>query len=117
MNCHAAVRKASGAKDPSVEIARLVSVWETRQSSAPASIAGARVHQLPDYVHFSHRAHVNNNIQCQECHGPVQTMERVRQAASLSMGWCVQCHRLKPGAAPTHWQRAEGPLDCSACHW
>ncbi len=117
MNCHGALRKLSGAKEPSPAIAQVVSVWETRASSAPATICWIRVHQLPDYVHFSHRAHVLDNIQCQECHGPAQTMERMRQAASLSMGWCINCHRQQGNAAPTHWKRAGGPLDCAACHW
>ncbi len=113
MNCHGAVRKAFSAKTPSPEIAKLLAVWEKHEASIP----WVRVHQLPDYVHFTHRIHVNNNIQCQECHGPVETMERVRQASALSMGWCIACHRLKTGDAPSHWKRASGPLDCAACHW
>ena len=117
MNCHVAVRTRTGEKEPSPDIARVVAAWETRNSSAPVTLAWTRVHHLPDYVHFSHRAHIANNLQCQECHGPVQTMARVRQAAPLSMGWCVQCHRTPPSAAPTHWKRVGGPLDCAACHW
>lgn len=117
MNCHVAVRARAGAKEPSPDIARIVAAWETRTSSAPAVLSWTRVHHLPDYVHFSHRAHVANNLQCQECHGPVQTMARVRQAAPLSMGWCVSCHRTPPQAAPSHWKRVGGPLDCAACHW
>ncbi len=76
-----------------------------------------RIHDLPDFVHFPHRVHVANNIRCQECHGPIQDMVRVRQAASLSMGWCVNCHRQPKSAAPSHWKRTVGPLDCAACHW
>jgi hypothetical protein len=117
MNCHVAVRARAGEKDPSPDIARIVAAWETRLSSAPATLAWTRVHHLPDYVHFSHRAHIANNLQCQECHGPVQTMARVRQAAPLSMRWCIQCHRTTPSAAPSHWKRVGGPLDCAACHW
>ncbi|MFI5362784.1 MAG: cytochrome c3 family protein [Elusimicrobiota bacterium] len=119
MNCHVAVRARPGSdgKEPSPEIARIVAAWETRSSSAPVVLAWTRVHHLPDYVHFSHRAHLANNLQCQECHGPVQTMARVRQAAPLSMGWCISCHRTPPQAAPSHWKRVGGPLDCAACHW
>ena len=117
MNCHGAVRQSAGSKDPSPEIAKLVAAWEARRTPGARSIEWLRVHQLPDYVHFSHRVHVNDNIQCQECHGPVETMSRMRQAAPLSMGWCVQCHREREGTAPTHWKRAGGPLDCAACHW
>jgi hypothetical protein len=87
------------------------------KTEAARAVEWVRVHQLPDFVHFPHRVHVANNIQCQECHGPVETMPRMRQAASLSMGWCVSCHREAPGNAPTHWKRSGGPLDCAACHW
>ena len=117
MNCHIAVHARAGEKDPSPDIARIIAAWETRTSSAPATLAWTRVHHLPDYVHFSHRAHIANNLQCAECHGPVQTMARVRQAAPLSMGWCIQCHRTPPSSAPSHWKRVGGPLDCAACHW
>jgi hypothetical protein len=117
MNCHVAVRARAGQKEPSPEIARLVAAWGARGERASRSIEWVRVHHLPDYVHFSHRVHVADNLQCQECHGPVQEMDRLRQAASLSMGWCVSCHRTSASAAPTHWKRAGGPLDCAACHW
>ena len=117
MNCHVAVKARSGETVPSPDIARVIAAWETRASTAPVSLSWTRVHHLPDYVHFTHRAHIANNIQCQECHGPVQTMARLRQAAPLSMGWCIQCHRTPPSAAPSHWKRVGGPLDCAACHW
>ncbi|MBI5247604.1 MAG: c-type cytochrome [Elusimicrobia bacterium] len=117
MNCHGAVRKPTGASEPSAEIAKFISVWETRLSSAPQSIQWNKVHDLPDYAHFSHRVHVADNIKCQECHGPVQEMSVMRQASSLSMGWCIECHRKTKSDAPTHWKRSGGPLDCAACHW
>ena len=117
MNCHNAVRKAAGASEPSAEIAKLVAAWETRLSDAPKPVEWNRIHDLPDFVHFSHRVHVANDIRCQECHGPVQEMTRVRQASSLSMGWCVNCHRQEKSVAPSHWKRTGGPLDCAACHW
>lgn len=117
MNCHAAVRKIKGNEDESREIAKLIAAWESRKTGFPEPIAWVRVHNLPDYVHFSHRNHVRNEIRCQECHGPVQKMERMRQASSLSMGWCVNCHRQGAGKAPSHWKRSVGPLDCTTCHW
>jgi mono/diheme cytochrome c family protein len=117
MNCHGAVRKAAGASEPSAEIAKFVAAWETRTSSAPKTVSWNKVHDLPDYAHFPHRTHVANNIKCQECHGPVQDMSVMRQASSLSMGWCLDCHRKTKSEAPTHWKRSGGPLDCAACHW
>jgi len=79
------------------------------------SVVWTRVHNLADYVSFDHRAHVGAGVTCQSCHGPVETMERVRQVSSLGMGWCVNCHR---DAARTGIEgRAVRPsIDCSTCH-
>jgi len=71
----------------------------------PRPIEWVRVHDLPDFVAFDHRSHVAAEVACQECHGPVETMERVRQHETLLMGWCVDCHR-----------RRKATLDCGACH-
>ncbi len=59
----------------------------------PMPIQWVKVHNLPDFVYFDHRPHVNAGVTCQTCHGPVETMERIRQVQDLSMGWCVNCHR------------------------
>ncbi|HYD01027.1 MAG TPA: cytochrome c3 family protein [Phycisphaerales bacterium] len=53
-----------------------------------------RVHKLPDYVrNFPHNAHVNAGVSCISCHGNVARMPVVWQHESLSMGWCLDCHR------------------------
>ncbi len=95
--------KLKDSKDPIVE-------------SASSSIPWVRVHNLPDYVYFDHRAHVNAGVSCQKCHGPVESMERVRQFETLSMGWCVNCHRdaTKNGI---NGQHVHASTDCSACHY
>jgi hypothetical protein len=43
-------------------------------------------------------------------------MERVRQVAPLTMGWCVNCHRdvNEHGVAG---KRVNASLDCTACHY
>lgn len=51
-----------------------------------------RIHKLPEFVQFPHRAHIRNNLECDECHGKVEEMDRVYQAESLKMGWCLDCH-------------------------
>ena len=79
------------------------------------SIPWVRVHDLPDYVYFNHSAHVNVGVACQKCHGPVESMERVRQFKSLSMGWCVNCHRESTDKGinghPVH-----ASTNCTVCH-
>lgn len=86
------------------------------ENEAPMPIAWVRVHTLPDFVRFDHRPHVWAGVSCQSCHGPVETMERVRQEAPLSMGWCVNCHRdvNEHGVAG---KTAYASLDCTTCHY
>jgi nitrate reductase gamma subunit len=78
-------------------------------------IRWVKVHNLPSFAHFDHRAHVNVGVDCQRCHGPVETMERVRQVEDLSMGWCIQCHRDadRDGVAG---RPVQASTDCTACH-
>lgn len=53
-----------------------------------------RIHNLPDFAYFNHSQHVTvAGIECQKCHGPVETYEVQKQFAPLTMGWCVDCHR------------------------
>ena len=53
-----------------------------------------RIHNLPDFVYFNHSQHVTvAGIECQTCHGPVQTYEIMKQFSPLTMGWCIDCHR------------------------
>ncbi|MGV9003076.1 c-type cytochrome [Flavobacterium sp.] len=53
-----------------------------------------RIHNLPDFAYFNHSQHVTvAGIECQKCHGPVQTYEIQKQFAPLTMGWCINCHR------------------------
>lgn len=79
-------------------------------------IPWVRVHNLPDFVYFDHRAHVNAGVTCQHCHGPVESMQTVEQFSTLSMGWCVNCHR--DAAVHGIQGKAVSPsLDCAACHY
>ena len=58
------------------------------------SIEWRRVHRLPDYVrNFPHHVHVQAGVSCYSCHGQIVGMPVVYQAESLSMGWCLDCHR------------------------
>ncbi|MHC4954571.1 MAG: hypothetical protein ACYTGZ_11845 [Planctomycetota bacterium] len=74
-------------------------------AKTPRPIQWVQVHKVPDFVTFDHSAHVAANVACQECHGLVETMDRVRQHSTLLMGQCVNCHR-----------QHKATLDCGACH-
>jgi len=111
-----------------------------RQSESTGdSIPWVRVHDLPNYVYFDHSAHVTRGVGCVSCHGRIDTMKEVRQVNTLSMGWCLDCHRnpephLRPLDKITtmDWVPNEAPeilgrrlaeqnnidpsTDCSTCH-
>ena len=127
MNCHKFVTASLGAVRAEDEVAerqkrppRPVASAELRKLydaiEKGASIAWTRIHSLPDFVYFDHRPHVNAGVPCQQCHGPVESMERLRQVSDLSMGWCVNCHReaSRTGVAG----RPVNPsTNCTACHF
>ncbi len=101
MNCHLTVRQVNGKDSP--YIAQLVDAY---MNDKP--VQWQKVNLLPDHVKFNHAPHIKAGKQCQECHGPVETMDRVKQYQSFSMGYCVNCHRRPENNAPTN---------CSTCHY
>lgn len=87
MNCHNQIK--TGTNTGEGEIAKIVNAYETN-----TPIEWVRVHNLPDLAYFNHAQHVNvGGIECQTCHGPIETMDVVRQHSLLTMGWCIDCHR------------------------
>lgn len=82
----------------------------------PRSIEWKQIHNLPAFVYFDHSRHVNAGVDCQKCHGPVESMERVRQIEDLSMGWCVNCHR-DSNANGVNGKPVNASIDCAACHY
>ncbi|MEY2428525.1 MAG: hypothetical protein QOJ40_1410 [Verrucomicrobiota bacterium] len=82
MNCHNQVLK----DDP-----RLALVRESAASGKP--IPWVQIHRVPDYVYFNHSVHVNRGVSCVECHGQINKMEEVYQVQSLTMAFCLDCHR------------------------
>jgi hypothetical protein len=60
------------------------------RTSAPGWV---RVNNLPGFVYFNHSIHVNKGVGCATCHGEVDKMPLMHQAASLQMEWCLECHR------------------------
>ncbi len=82
MNCHSQIWTNAALLEP------------VRQSyRSGQSLEWTRVNQLPDFVYFNHSIHVNKGVGCNTCHGPVDDMPLMYQAAPLQMGWCLDCHR------------------------
>lgn len=110
--CHTKVEKSAEANIPNVATCygchaegKLVKYSESEQHkartnfvreayAADAPVAWRRVHKVPDYVrNFPHNIHVNAGVSCYSCHGQITGMPVVYQAESLSMSWCLDCHR------------------------
>ena len=93
MNCHQQVKRVQGATEDSVHLAKLRDHFEKGEP-----IAWVKVHDLPDYVYFSHQPHVATaGIACQTCHGVVEKQDKMKVNVAFNMGWCMSCHRQEPG--------------------
>ncbi|MEW5674804.1 c-type cytochrome [Flavobacterium enshiense] len=109
MNCHKNINEFAGDKDSTyveyskefytAEIQKLYDAvgWDKtaqKYTGKVKPVKWVRVHNLPDFVYFNHSQHVTvAGVECQKCHGPVETMEIMRQHSPLTMGWCVECHK------------------------
>lgn len=135
MNCHTAI------KTESQEIQKLYAAIDYDPSTGEYGtetqpIEWIRVHNLPDLAYFNHSQHVEvGGIECQTCHGPIEEMDVVYQYSTLTMGWCINCHRetnvnTKDNEYYTrlvelHAEHSKEPLkvqdigglECSKCHY
>ena len=82
INCHAQIWTNAALLQP------VRDSWATGQS-----IPWIKVHDLPDYVYFSHEIHVNKGLGCASCHGRVDQMPLMYEQNTLQMEWCLNCHR------------------------
>lgn len=114
--CHAMVERSATAGIPPTRtcVPCHSRVWmqgpmlaRVRRSLASGyPIAWQRVTRLPGFVYFDHSIHVAKGVGCESCHGRVDRMASVVQAAPLTMRWCLDCHRdpaayLRPREAVT----------------
>jgi len=129
MGCHATVKKDSP---------KLAPVRESWNTGKP--IPWINVHMLPEYAKFDHSAHVTQGVGCTSCHGRIDQMQVVMQKKTLSMGWCLECHRdptpslrpkeeitnmaydplvagYDPSIDPHRTRQVNPPQHCGACHY
>lgn len=110
LNCHIHV------KTDSEEVQKVYDAIEEKRS-----IEWEKVHHYPDFATFNHSVHVNSEkVSCQDCHGPVEEMDIVKQYESMSMGFCLECHRKHDDtfAEDNIGDDVPGPLfDCASCHY
>jgi len=144
--CHTGVYKGKGANIPSANICmnchntikrespEIQKIYRSLENDEP--IQWVRVHNLPDLAYFNHSQHTNvGGLECKSCHGEINKMEVVEQRSSLTMGWCIDCHRKtevntkdnayydklvelhnKTNKEPLKVQNIGG-LECSKCHY
>lgn len=85
MSCHKYVQE--GPKYGTKEIDKIYAAagWDPEEqayTSPQQPIKWVRIHNLPDHVYFNHAQHVAvGGVDCQTCHGPVETMEVLAQFA------------------------------------
>ena len=88
MVCHIAITKESP------DLQKLRNFAKLKQE-----IAWVPLNRVSDWVFWSHRTHLDANVKCESCHGPVAAMH------VTTMGGCVSCH-----------QQSGGPTGCLSCH-
>lgn len=150
MNCHKGIQ--TGPKIGSVEGTAEIQKIYAAAGFDPAKgeytkpgkpIEWVKVHNLQDFVFFSHQQHVKVGKQdCANCHGDVKKMTTVEQVQPLTMGWCIDCHRKtevpgmkdNPYYESLHKKLAEkfknlpkeeqvitvakmGGIECAKCHY
>lgn len=103
MYCHDTVKKSAtaGIPDTATCMNCHAQVWNQSQILAPVRarffdgrpLVWHKVYRLPDYVYFDHSIHVNKGIGCVTCHGRVDLMPVIERAQTLTMSWCLDCHR------------------------
>lgn len=101
--CHTSVEESSSAGMPPTETCMTChsQIWKDSPMLAPVRESLAtnkplhwnRVHDLPGFVYFNHKIHVNKGIGCASCHGRVDKMPLAWKAEPMTMEWCLDCHR------------------------
>jgi Cytochrome c7 and related cytochrome c len=94
MTCHVSIKKDSPA------IQKLAAF-----ASVGRPVPWIRVYQIPSYVEFSHKAHLDAGASCETCHGPVAERDRMAREVDISMTGCMNCHRAN-----------KATLACTSCH-
>lgn len=104
--CHSSVERSAQASLPPTFTCMTChsQIWTNAALLAPVRdsltenrpIVWARVTDVPDYVYFNHSIHVSKGVGCESCHGDVAGMPLTYKAKTLTMQFCLDCHR-NPG--------------------
>ncbi len=140
MNCHKGIQGSNPEYKKEISKIYYAVGWDASKgaySNPTHPVEWNRVHSLPDFAYFNHSQHVVvGKLQCQKCHGAVETFTTDQQFAPLTMGWCIDCHRQTPVHMDSNGYYAKlhqalmtkypgktiteadmGGLECGKCHY
>jgi Cytochrome c7 and related cytochrome c len=129
LTCHSVILAGAGALAPL-----------STSLAIEQPIAWGSIHRRMDLAYFHHGIHVSKGVACETCHGRIDEMSQTVKSETMSMGWCLDCHRdpaprLRPPEAIFSMGMSEGEAaamadelaahyglsterltDCSTCH-
>lgn len=116
MNCHKQINGTTPEQQEKIAKIYAAAGWDAAKSvytGKTKPITWNKVHVLPDHVYFNHSQHVVvGGVDCKQCHGDMTKMNQTAKVqpitelnkidgniqlskATLTMGWCIQCHAEK----------------------
>jgi hypothetical protein len=118
VNCHVNVEKGRIASIPGVqfcmtchqvmatdkpEIKKMAAYLERGED-----IPWQRVYDYPPSAHvlFNHAPHIRAGVDCKTCHGDMRQATVAVRTVNMTMGFCVDCHKLKKAS-----------VECMTCHF
>ncbi|MEO8662516.1 MAG: cytochrome c3 family protein [Bryobacteraceae bacterium] len=94
MLCHRAIKQDS----PAIQ---KVAGFQRENRAIP----WVRVYEIPSFVRFSHKTHLDAGATCEKCHGPVAERDVLSRETDISMNGCMACHRAN-----------KADISCTYCH-
>lgn len=116
MNCHKGIQGNTDAQKAQIAKIYAAAGYDPegagKYTGKTQPIIWNKVHVLPDHVYFNHQQHVVvGGLDCVQCHGdmtkestarvvPVEELSKIEgniplTRATLTMGWCIECHGSK----------------------
>jgi Cytochrome c7 and related cytochrome c len=117
-NCHVGVDKGPDARIPSVNFCmtchQVIATDKPEIQKMAAylkrgeDIPWQRVYDYPPAAHvkFNHAPHIRAGVDCATCHGDMRQRTVAVRTVNMTMGFCVDCHKLKKAS-----------IDCTTCHF
>ncbi len=113
--CHASAATGSRAGFPAALKCMLCHREVAKDSATVRRLAALAVdtpvvpekplHELPDFVIFSHARHKTGKISCDTCHGNVWAQDSVKLELNIKMKACIDCHK-----------KYQATTNCTSCH-